>query len=348
MARKASFARLMKESASAFIDDDALSRGASIAFYIVTSIVPVLVIIISIAGAVYGQDAARGAIAAQLSDVMGNQGAELLQSTIHGASSKSAGIVASVLGVITLIVTSSGVFGEMQSALNAIWREPPKGGTIERLLRGRLASLALVVVLGLLLVLSLTAGAMLAVPDAYIDAHFPFGKLLLTAVNFTVAFVLEALMFAAIYKTLPDTDLEWHDVFVGAVTTAILFGFGKLLIGLYIRSSSIATTYGAAGGLVALLLWIYYSAQIFLFGAEFTKAYACRKGSQQDRPELVEPPLASLSPRDVPVPNEVSPTKCRAEIHAMPRANVSSGTDASLETASRPDIRRLGTQTAGS
>ena len=288
MARRASFIALVKESAQAFIADDALSRGASIAFYVVTSMVPVLVIVISIAGAAFGRDAARGAIAAQLSDVMGTEGAELLQSTIHGAADKSAGIVASTIGLITLLITSSGVFGEMQSALNAIWREPPKGGTIVRMIRARIASLGLVVALGLLLLLSLTAGAVLAVPDAYINAHLPFGKTVLSALNFGVAFVLDVLLFAAIYKTLPDRDLEWHDVFVGAVTTAFLFGFGKFLIGLYLRSSAIASTYGAAGGLIALLLWIYYSAQIFLFGAEFTKAYAVRKGSQQDSPELTD------------------------------------------------------------
>jgi membrane protein len=288
MASKASFVELVKVSVSSFIADDALSRGASIAFYVVTSLVPVLVIVISIAGAVFGRDAARGAIADQLSEVMGKQGAELLQSTIHGASAASAGIVASTLGAITLLVTSSGVFGEMQSALNAIWREPPKGGTILRLIRGRIVSLWLVAALGIMLLLSLSAGAALAVPDAYINAHLPFGKTVLSLVNFGVTFVLDSLLFAAIYKTLPDTDLEWHDVFVGAIVTAFLFGFGKLLIGIYIRTSSIASTYGAAGGLVALLLWIYYSAQIFLLGAEFTKAYACRKGSQQDRAGLIE------------------------------------------------------------
>lgn len=293
MAGKASFAHLVKESASSFIADDALSRGASIAFYVVTSIVPVLIIVISIAGAVFGRDAARGAIAAQLSAVMGTQGAALLQSTIRDASGKSVGIVASTIGVITLLVTSSGVFGEMQSALNAIWREPPKGGPIARIVRGRLASLGLVAGLGIMLLLSLAAGALLAAPNAYINAHFPFGKLVLSAVNLGVAFVLEAMLFAAIYKTLPDTDLRWHDVFVGAIATAFLFGVGKLLIGLYLRSSSVASTYGAAGGLIALLLWIYYSAQIFLLGAEFTKAYACRKGSQQDRPDLIAPkPMA--------------------------------------------------------
>jgi membrane protein len=296
MAKDTSFTGLVKESVSSFIADDALSRGASIAFYVVTSIVPVLIIVISIAGAVFGRDAARGAIADRLADVMGTQGAVFLQSTIQEASGESVGIVASTLGLVTLLVTSSGVFGEMQSALNAIWRKPPKRGLFARLLRGRVASLGLVGALGIMLLLSLTAGAALAVPDAYINAHLPFGKTVLSVVNFGVTFVLDALMFAAIYKILPDTDLQWHDVFVGAVATAFLFGVGKLLIGLYIRSSTIASTYGAASGLIALLFWIYYSAQIFLLGAEFTKAYACRKGSQQDRPDLVTPKAAGPGP----------------------------------------------------
>jgi len=283
----ASIFKLIKDSVSAFIADDALSKGASIAFYVVTSLVPVLVIVISIAGAVFGREAARGAVAAELSGVMGQLGAELLQSTIQSASGKSAGLLAGVLGVITLLITTSGVFGEMQAALNIIWKEPPKGKLIFRLLRGRFASLALVAVLGLMLLASLTIGAILAVADDYINAHVPFGKFILSMINLAISFFLEAALFAAIYKILPDTDLEWHDVVVGAIATAGLFGVGKVLIGLYLRSSAIASTYGAAGGLIALLLWIYYSAQIFLLGAEFTKAYACRKGSQQDRPELI-------------------------------------------------------------
>ncbi|MGD0433000.1 MAG: YihY/virulence factor BrkB family protein [Acetobacteraceae bacterium] len=274
---------LIRESFLSFIADDALSRGASIAFYVVTSIVPVLVIIVAIAGAVYGREAAQGAIAAELSGVMGREGADLLQAAIHDASGKSAGVVASALGVITLLITSSGVFGEMQSALNVIWKASPKGGTVKRLLRARAASLALVAALGFMLLLSLSITAALAVPDAYIDAHFPFGRQVLSIVNLAVGFLLDATLFAAIYKILPDTDIEWHDVFVGAIATAFLFGIGKFLIGLYLQSTAVASTYGAAGGLIALLLWIYYSAQMFLLGAEFTKAYASYKGSQRGR-----------------------------------------------------------------
>jgi membrane protein len=273
---------------TAFIADDALSRGASIAFYIVTAIVPLLVIVISIAGAVFGGDAARGAIAARLYDVMGKPGAELLENAVLGASNRSAGIVASVLGLLTLLVSASGVFGEMQAALNIIWKEPPKGGMVARLLRSRLASLCVVAALGMMLLASLLISAALAAPDAYIGEHLPFGKEMLSLLNLGISFVLDAMLFAAIYKILPDTDLQWHDVVVGAIATAVLFEVGNLLIGLYLRSSAIASTYGAAGGLIALLLWIYYSAQIFLLGAEFTKAYACRKGSQQNKPELVE------------------------------------------------------------
>jgi membrane protein len=284
-AEKASFITLIRDSVSSFIADDALSRGASIAFYVVTSIVPVLIIVIGIAGFVFGRDAAQGAIAGELSGVMGTQGAELFQTTISSASGKSAGLVASAVGFITLLVTSSGVFGEIQAALNAIWKTPPKGSVFTRILRSRAASLGLVAALGFMLLVSLTIGAVLAAPDAYIDAHFPFGKLILSTLNLVISFFLDAVLFAAVYKILPDTDIEWHDVIVGAIWTAFLFGAGKLLIGLYLRSSSVASTYGAAGGLIALLLWIYYSAQIFLLGAEFTKAYAWRNGSQRAEPD---------------------------------------------------------------
>jgi membrane protein len=279
---------LIKETAVAFIADDGFSRGASIAFYIVTSIVPILVIVLSIAGAVYGPQAAQGAVASQLSRVTGWQAADLLETVIRSASARPAGLVASGLGLLTLVATSSGVFTEMQAALNAIWKVPPTGSMVERLLRGRVASLAIVASLGALLLLSLAISAALAVPDAYINRHFPLGRLVLSMLNLSVSFVLIAILVAAIYKILPDIDLQWHDVVVGAIATALLFEAGNFLIGLYLRSSAIATTYGAAGGLIALLLWIYYSAQIFLFGAEFTKAYATSQGSQRGRPDLME------------------------------------------------------------
>ena len=259
---------LGKESVTSFINDGALSRGAAIAFYTVTSIGPVLLIVVAIAGLAFGQDAARGAIVSQLSGLMGQQSAELLQNVIRSASGKPSGIFSSALGVITLLVTASGVFGEMQSTLNAIWKADPKGGTVSRLLRTRAASLGLVAALGFLLLVSLVISAGLSALSEYVNAYLPFG-----AVNFLISFALISVLFAAIYKVLPDKDLEWRDVLVGAVVTAFLFNIGKFLIGLYIGSSAVASSYGAAGSLIVALLWIYYSTQIFLLGAEFTKVY---------------------------------------------------------------------------
>ncbi len=276
---------LGKESVTSFVNDQALSRGAAIAFYAVTSIGPLVLIIVAIAGLAFGQDAARGAIAAQLSGLMGQPSAELLQNVIRSASGKSSGIFASALGVVTLLVTASGMFGEMQSALNAIWKADPKGGTVSRLIRARAASLGLVVALGFLLLVSLVIGAGLSALREYVNAHLPFGHFILQAVNFLISFALISVLFAAIYKVLPDKDLAWRDVLVGAVATAFLFSIGKFLIGLYIGSSAVASSYGAAGALIVALLWIYYSAQIFLLGAEFTKVYAHRHGSQHQVPQ---------------------------------------------------------------
>jgi membrane protein len=215
---------------------------------------------------------------------MGQQSAELLQNVIRSASGKPSGVFASAFGVITLLVTASGVFGEMQSALNAIWKADPKGGTVSRLLRARAASLGLVAALGFLLLVSLVISAGLSALSEYMNAYLPFGHFILQAVNFLISFALISVLFAAIYKVLPDKDLEWRDVLVGAVVTAFLFSIGKFLIGLYIGSSAVASSYGAAGALIVALLWIYYSTQIFLLGAEFTKVYAHHHGSQQPVP----------------------------------------------------------------
>ncbi len=274
---------LAKDTVLAFIDDNALSRGASIAFYTVTSIAPVLFIVVAIAGLAFGEDAARGAIAAELGGLMGQESAELLQAAIKGAAGRTSGILASAIGFVTLVVTASGVFGEMQSALNAIWKAEPQGTTMSQLIRARALSLGLVGTLGFLLLVSLVISALLTALGDVINVFLPFGNLILSALNFGLSFVLISVLFAAIYKILPDKQLAWRDVIVGAVATAFLFTLGKSLIGLYIGSSTIASSYGAAGALIVVLLWIYYSAEIFLLGAEFTKVYASRHGSPQGR-----------------------------------------------------------------
>ena len=271
--------RLLRDSVEAFIADDALSRGASISFYTATSIGPVLFIVVAIAGLAFGEDAARGAIASQLSGLMGRESADLVQTTVLSASGKSSGILASAVGTATLLITASGVFGEMQSALNAIWKVQPQGTTVSRLVRARAASLGLVAALGFLLLVSLVISAILSGLTSYINAVLPFGALILQELNFVISFALIAVLFAAIYKVLPDAKLSWADVRVGAVVTALLFNVGKFLIGLYLSHSAVASSYGAAGALIILLLWIYYSTQSFLLGAELTKIYASRRGT---------------------------------------------------------------------
>jgi membrane protein len=270
--------RLLSDSVQAFVADDALSRGASISFYTITSMGPVLFIVVAIAGLAFGEDAARGAVAVQLRDLMGRESADLVQAAVQSAG-KSSGILASVVGAITLLVTASGVFGEMQSALNMIWKVQPQGTTISRLVRARAASLGLVAALGFLLLVSLVVSAILSGFGSYLDAALPFGALILHTLNFVISFALISVLFGAIYKVLPDTELSWRDVLVGALVTALLFNIGKLLIGLYLAHSAMASSYGAAGALIIVLLWIYYSAQIFLLGAEFTKIYASSRGT---------------------------------------------------------------------
>jgi membrane protein len=263
-----------RRSAEAFIDNGDLSRGAAIAFYAVTSIGPVLLIIVAVAGLVLGEDAAQGALMGKLHHWMGDQAASFLQTAIGSASNTHAGILASIIGVVSLIVTASGVFGEMQTALNAIWRTQPEGDSVTRLIKARLTSLGLVVALGFLLLVSLVIGAAIAAVGQALHAILPFTEGLLHFLNFIVSLVLLAAIFAAIYKVLPDTPLTWSDVIIGAVVTALLVTIGKLAIGIYLGTSAVMSSFGAAGSVLASLLWVYYSAQIFLYGAEFTRAFS--------------------------------------------------------------------------
>ena len=274
---------LLRGSVAAFIEDDALSRGASIAFYAVTSMAPVLVIIVAIAGAAFGEDAARGALAAQLGGIMGNDSATLVQDIVVHAAAYGSGTLAGIVGTLALLVTASGVFGEIQAALNAIWRVAPQGTTLRRLIRARLVSLGLVGGLGFLLLLSLGIGTGLALLSQTLGslgtAELWLGQIL----NFVVTFLLTALLVAAIYKILPDTEIAWRPAMVGAVVTAFLFEVGKFLIGFYLGRVAPSSAYGTAGSLLIILLWTYYSAQIFLLGAEFTKVFAGRRLARPPR-----------------------------------------------------------------
>jgi membrane protein len=275
--------KMLVDTTLSFIDDEALSRGAAIAFYAITSLAPIVLIVIAVAGLVFGQEAAQNAISGQFSALMGKQAADLLQSVIASASAKSSSVVATVIGMVTLIATASGVFGEMQAALNTIWKTRSKGAILSRLVRARIVSLGLVAALGFLLIVSLAVSAGLTAFANHLDT-LPVGALILSGLNFVISLLLFAVLFGAIYKVLPDRTLQWKDVIVGALMTSVLFNIGKTFIGWYIGSSAVASSYGAAGGLIVLLLWVYYSAQIFLFGAEFTKIYANAHGSRRKRP----------------------------------------------------------------
>lgn len=256
-----------------YINDEILTRGAAISYYTVTSLAPILFIVVAIAGLVFGQDAAQGAIVQQLSGLIGQQTSEILQTAIKNSSDKTTGVAATFVGIITLIVTASGVFVELQTTLNVIWKVEPQGTTLSRWVRARAASLGLIATFGFLLLVSLIVSAALSAVSGYINSYLPNGHFILRAINFIVSFCMISALIASIYKVLPDKHLQWRHVAFGAIVTAFLFTFGKYLIGLYIGSSAITSTYGAAGAIIVLLIWIYYSSQIFLIGAEFTKTY---------------------------------------------------------------------------
>jgi membrane protein len=282
------------DTVEGFVADEALTRGAAIAYYTVFSLAPLLVIASAIAGFVFGEDAARGAVAGQLRGLLGEQAAEAVQAMVRGASDRASGSLAALLSVGTLLLTASGVFGELQSSLNAIWKTEVKESTVSRLLRAKAASIGLVAATGFLLLVSLLASAALAAFGTWLGGAMPGTRLLLQGLNLAVGFAMTAALFAAIYKILPDRRLRWRDVAAGAVATAFLFTVGKSLIGLYIGGTAVASTFGAMGALAVVLLWVFYSAQIFLLGAEFTRAWASQEGSRRTAP--IGPRAAEAAP----------------------------------------------------
>jgi len=264
--------------------------GAALAYYTVFSITPLLIIVIAIAALAFGHSTAQHEILSQARALLGDQGASILETMLANARKPGEGIFASALSVIALVFGAIGVFNELESDLNRIWKVPQaRLPGIWGLLRGRLLSFGMIIAIGFLLLVSLVISAALAAWGTYWSGLFAAIELILQAANFVVSFAVITALFAIIYKFLPQTHIQWRDVWIGAAVTALLFTIGKLLIGLYLGKSTVASTYGAAGSLVILLLWVYYSAQVFLLGAEFTKAYADSHGSQRR-------PAATASP----------------------------------------------------
>jgi membrane protein len=264
--------KAFKQAVQGYIQHGALSRGAAIAFYTVTSLAPLLIIVIAIAGLAIGRDAARAGIIDEFSGLLGANGAELIKSIVARSSDPTSGTAAAVFSAFMVLVTASGIFGEMQSALNAVWEVKATDEPWSSLIRARAASLGLVVALGFVTMVSLAASAALSAFGREFAMRTPAAGLLLSILNTALSLAVFALLFAAIFKVLPDRPLRWRDVAIGAAITAALFTGGKSLIGWYLGQAAPGSIYGAAGTLIVLLLWAYYSAQLFLFGAELTRA----------------------------------------------------------------------------
>ena len=284
---------LVKKSVVSWSDDYAPSMGAALAYYTVFSIAPLLLIVISIAGLIYGEEAARGAIFTQISGLVGDEGAAAVQGLLKSVNKPSESIVATIVGVITLLLGATTVFGELQDALNRIWRAPAltDSGGLWSLLRRRLLAFGMILTIGFLLIVSLLLSAATAAISTWMGSGFIGWEALLHIINFSISFGVTTVLFAMIYKIMPRVNIAWRDVWLGAAVTSLLFSIGKFLIGLYIGKTSVASGFGAAGSLAVLLVWIYYSTQVFLMGAEFTWVYANMYGSRRGKDAIDQAPV---------------------------------------------------------
>lgn len=276
-------AELVKDAGLAWNTDGAASMGAALAFYTIFSIAPLLIITMAIAGFFFGAEAAHGQIYAQARSLLGNDGASALEGLIKSASQPSEGLAATILGLVFMVLGATGVFSELQGAMDRIWQTPvsKEQAGLWYLIRRRILTLGMLLAIAFLLLVSLAVSAFIsAIQSMWSTPSFVF-EIAWHAINFVISFVLVAGLFALMFKLLPRVSVAWGDVMIGAGFTALLFNIGKLLIGLYIGKTGVVSSFGVAGSVIALVLWVYYSAQIFLLGAEFTWLYAKRYGSRQ-------------------------------------------------------------------
>lgn len=305
---------LVKEAAADWSHDRAPRLGAALAYYTVFSLVPFLVVVIALIGLVLGQEAAQSAILSHIATLVGNQSAAAIKDMIQRADQPSTGLVATGLAVVTLLFGASGVFGQLQDALNTVWGvEPKEGRGVWGFIKDRFLSFVAVLGTGFLLLVSLILSSALAAFGKWFSGLLPLPEALLHLFNFVLSFVVVTGLFALIFKVLPDAKVAWRDVWVGALLTAALFTIGKYALGLYLGKSNVASAYGAAGSLVLILLWVYYSAQILLYGAEFTQVYANRLGER-----IVPAPDAQVAnPRKAAAgQDKEKATRSRASGHA--------------------------------
>jgi len=273
---------VLLDSVKSWVDHRGASKGAALAFYTLFSMTPILIVAIAVAGYFFGAEAAQGEIIAELPGLVGRNGAQAIQALLAAARNPASGLVATIVSSVLLLVGATSVFAELKDSLDELWGiEQPLQSGITALVRTRLLSFGLILVLAFLLLSSLVVSAALAVLERFAGGIWSSSADALSILSSSISFTVIACLFAVIYKMLPNVVLSWRDVWIGAVVTAALFSLGKFAIGLYLGNSAVASGFGAAGSVIALLLWVYYSAQIFFLGAEFTRQYALRFGSLQ-------------------------------------------------------------------
>ena len=307
---------LLKETVREWLEDGANRLAAALAYYTTFSLAPLLILLIAIAGLVGGREAAQNQTMAQVQDLLGADGREFVESMIESASRPETGLAATFIGAVTLLFGALGVFGELQNSLNTIWEVKPKPAKnlldgIRRFVIKRLLSFTMVLGIGFLLLASLVISAAIAALGEYISNRWLMADFWLQLLNFAISFVVITLLFAMLFKFLPEIKIAWKDVWLGAMVTSALFSLGKFFIGLYLGRSQVGNTFGAAGSLAILLIWVYYSAQILFFGAEFTQVYSSRYGSRiVPDPDVVK--LTELERAEKGIPHEKTVKKLKA------------------------------------
>lgn len=316
--------KLVKDSVNAWVDDNASSMGAALAYYTLFSVAPLLLIVLAIVSLVFDAEAARGQIFEQLRGMMGNDGAAAVEGLVQSMSQPSKGILGTLIGMVVLAIGATTVFAELQNDLDRIWRAParPQSSGVWSLIRARVLSFGMVLAIGFLLLVSLAINAAVSAWGSWTApaGYEAIGQI----INFVISFGVVTVAFAMIYKFMPRVRIQWHDVWVGAAITALLFSVGKLLIGLYIGKSGVVSGFGAASSIVVLLVWVYYSAQIFLMGAELTWVYSHEFGSRRGQVRPTSS-VAQLVAEDAPMERQVHTTQGAATAAASPAGTVAKG-----------------------
>jgi membrane protein len=298
---------LLKRTVTQWLEDQPFQLSSSLSYYTLFSLAPLLIIVIAIAGFAFGREAAENQIVGTIQGMVGQQSAKAIQEMIQNAGRQpKTGMLSAVMGVVTLIFGAGGVVGQLQTSLNTIWGVTPKPGQgVWGFIRQRFISFAMVLSIGFLLLVSLVISAVVTSLTAFMGSCFGGAEIFAHVLDLFVSFILVTALFAMIYKFLPDVRIQWRDVWIGAALTSLLFTVGKFLIGLYLGRSGVSSAYGAAGSLITVLLWVYYSSLIFFLGAEFTQVYASQYGSGVTPTENAEP-ISGNRKRETPPPERRS------------------------------------------